>query len=217
MNTSSHSRRPMLPLALVVHQEFVAHDAHELLNLLFCQRFRHQPIFFVANRCDLDASCIHRFCISTCCALPKPLRLTNHIVAEASKCRFDPHDIPMSFVMLSIPSPSVAVCGGSARSRRKTAIRLAASRSIQKGSATSHDDPSRHGSPPQSASEYASNSSLCCQRNQYLALGLPTRYRPILLTRSTSRMVDHRVAQSPSLAFILPLHGTRCRGVIRSI
>ena len=50
-------------------------------------------------------------------------------------------------------------------------------------------------SPPQSASEYASSSPLCCQRNQHLALGFPTRYRPILLTRSMSRIVGFAIAQ----------------------
>ena len=40
--SQSEVGRPILPLALVVLQEFLAHDAHELLNLLFCQRFRHQ-------------------------------------------------------------------------------------------------------------------------------------------------------------------------------
>ena len=50
-------------------------------------------------------------------------------------------------------------------------------------------------SPPQSASEYAHSSPLCCQRNQHLALGFPTRYRPILLTRSTSGMVGLAIAQ----------------------
>ena len=42
VNTSSRSHQPILPRAPVVLQEFVAHDAHELLNLLFCQRFRYQ-------------------------------------------------------------------------------------------------------------------------------------------------------------------------------
>ena len=62
--------------------------------------------FFVMNRPDLEASCIHKFYMSTCFSLPSPLRLTKHIVAEASKCRFfSPHDIPKSFATLWIPSP----------------------------------------------------------------------------------------------------------------
>ena len=50
-------------------------------------------------------------------------------------------------------------------------------------------------SPPQSASEYASSSPLCCQRNQNLALGFPTRYLPNLLTRSMSRTDSFVIAQ----------------------
>ena len=66
------------------------------------------PTVFVMNRPDLEASCIHRCCMSTCFALPSPLRLTKHIVAEASRCRFSPHDIPKSFATLWILSPSDA-------------------------------------------------------------------------------------------------------------
>ena len=50
-------------------------------------------------------------------------------------------------------------------------------------------------SPLRSASEYASSSPLCCQRNQHLALDFPTRYRPILLTRSMWRIVGFDIAQ----------------------
>ena len=64
---------------------------------------------------------------------------------------------------------------------------------------TSLHDPSRHGPPgsliASSASEYASGSPLCCQRNQHLALGFPTRYRPILVTRSMSRTGELAIAQ----------------------
>ena len=49
--------------------------------------------------------------------------------------------------------------------------------------------------PPQSASEHASSSPLCCQRNQHLAHGFPTRYRPILLTRSMLRIAGFAIAQ----------------------
>ena len=65
--------------------------------------------FFVTNLSDLDASCIHRFCMPTCFALPNPLRLTKHIIAEASSCRLSPHDISKSFATLWIPRPSNAV------------------------------------------------------------------------------------------------------------
>ena len=71
--------------------------------------FTFVPTVSATNRPALQASCVHRFCISTCFVLPRPLRLTRHIVCEASKCRFNPHDIPMSFAMLRIPSPSDAV------------------------------------------------------------------------------------------------------------
>ena len=64
---------------------------------------------FVANQPDLEASCIQRFCMSTCFALPSPLRLTRHTVAEASKCRISLHDIHTSFATLWILSPSEAV------------------------------------------------------------------------------------------------------------
>ena len=67
------------------------------------------PTFFATNLPDLDASCIHRFCMSTCFALPNLLRLTKHIIAEASRCRFSPHNMPRSFATLRIPSPSDAV------------------------------------------------------------------------------------------------------------
>ena len=51
--------------------------------------------FFVANGPDLEASCIQRFCMSTSFALPSPLRLTRHIVAEAySVCRIFPSPSP---------------------------------------------------------------------------------------------------------------------------
>ena len=53
--------------------------------------FTFVPIFFVANRSDLDASCIHRLCMS--------LRLTRLNVAEASRCKFSRHVIPKSFAM----------------------------------------------------------------------------------------------------------------------
>ena len=56
--------------------------------------FTFVPTFFVTNRPDLETSCIHRFCMSTCFALPSPPRLTKYTVAEASRCRFSPHDIP---------------------------------------------------------------------------------------------------------------------------
>ena len=45
---------------------------------------RDEPFF------GLEACCIHKFCMSTCFALPRPLQLTKHIVAVASRCRFKP-------------------------------------------------------------------------------------------------------------------------------
>ena len=47
-------------------------------------------------------------------------------------------------------------------------------------------------SPPQSASEEASTSPICCQ---HFALGLPTRYLPILLTHSMSRIDGFAITQ----------------------
>ena len=140
--------------------------------------------------------CTHRFCMSTCFAFPRPLRLTRHIVAEASRCRFNSHDIPMSFAMLWIPSPSDAVLTAaysslSAEDSDTTCCFLVhVLRQCPPLMMTPADTDLRVIlSPPQSASEYASSSPLCCQRNQHLALGFPTRCRPILLTRSMSRMV----------------------------
>ena len=73
---------------------------------------RRRSNFFVVNRPDFEASCIQRVCMSTCFALPSPLRLTKHVVAEASRCRFSLHDIPRSFATLWIPSPSDGVLTG---------------------------------------------------------------------------------------------------------
>ena len=42
-------------------------------------------------------------------------------------------------------------------------------------------------SPHQSASEYASNPPICCQRNRHTPLGIPARYLLIPFTRSMSR------------------------------
>ena len=52
--------------------------------------------FLVMNSSDLNASCIHKRCTFTCFALPNPLQLTMHIVADASKCRLSWHTIPRS-------------------------------------------------------------------------------------------------------------------------
>ena len=66
--------------------------------VIMSARFTLVSTFFVVNRPDLEASCIQSFCMSTCFALPSPLRLIRHIPAEASKCRF-------SLQMFPGPSP----------------------------------------------------------------------------------------------------------------
>ena len=53
--------------------------------------FTCEPPFFMTNFSDLDASCTHKCCTFTCFALPKPRRLTKHIVADASSCSFSLH------------------------------------------------------------------------------------------------------------------------------
>ena len=64
------------------------------------------PTFFVTNLSDLDASYIHLCCTFTCFALPNPLLLTRHLVADASKCRFSLHTLPRSFAELVLPMRS---------------------------------------------------------------------------------------------------------------
>ena len=117
LRTSESLRRRWLTFRcarFIVH-ELVAHEAHELFNSCLRHRLRHEVFrsllvfFFVVNRPDLEASCIQRFCLSTCFALPSPLRLARHIVAKASRCRFSLHDSPRSFATLWLPSPSDAV------------------------------------------------------------------------------------------------------------
>ena len=124
-------------------QGCVAHHAHELLNLLFCQRFRHQVgrVHIRTNFLDLDASCIHRLCMSTCFALPRPLRLTTLNVAEASICRFSAEDSATTCCFLV---HTVRQCPPLMMTPADTELRVALS-------------------PPQSASEYAYSPPLCCQ------------------------------------------------------
>ena len=165
------------------------------------------PTFFVTNLPDLDASCIHRFCMSTCFALPSPLRLTKPIVAEASKCRLSPHNIPRSFATLWTPSPADAVLTAaysslSAEDSDTTCCFLV--HTLRQCPPLMMTPPATDLrvalSPPQSASEYASSSPLCCQRNPHFALGLPARYLPILLTPSESRTVGLAIAQHTYIA-----------------
>ena len=217
----------------------------------------------MTNRPALEASCIHRLCISTCFALPRPLRLTRHIVADASRCRFNPHDIPMSFVMLWIPNPSDAALDSGVQltiSRGQRHDLLFLGPHLEAVSA-SHDDPSRHG-PPGSLVASPVSVRICLQ----LATLLPTepaprsrppdevssdpldvhvahgrpRHRTTHLHRSILEIwsilrqsvpvvtfvnvvpvvfsLDVSLSSSVlTLAFILPLRGTRCRGVIRSL
>ena len=56
--------------------------------------------FFVTNLLDLKVSCIHKCCMSTCFNLSNPLRLIKHTVVMTSRCRFNPHTMPRSFVTL---------------------------------------------------------------------------------------------------------------------
>ena len=80
----------------VLHHEFTAHDFQQLPDFRSVA-FTFAPTFFVTNLLDLESSRIHRFCVSTCFALRNPLLLTKHIVAVASRCRFNPHTMPKSF------------------------------------------------------------------------------------------------------------------------
>ena len=53
-----------------------------------------------SSRTCHGASYIHQFCMSTCFALPNPLRLTRHIATVESRCRFNPHTVSKSFSTL---------------------------------------------------------------------------------------------------------------------
>ena len=111
-------------------------------------------------------------------------------------------DTPKTFATLWIPSPSDAVftAAYSSLSAEDSATTCCfwvhTLRQCAPLMMTLADtDPRVTLSPLQSASEYASSSPLCCQRNQHLALGFPMKYRPILLTRSISRIVGFAKAQ----------------------
>ena len=71
--------------------------------------FKLVPCFFVTKFPDFEASCIHKICIPTCFAFPSPPQFTQHVIAAASRCRFNPHTIPKSFAPLWISRPSDAV------------------------------------------------------------------------------------------------------------
>ena len=70
------------------HHEPVAHRLRQLLDSGSSvgassssqQSSLDLPTFVVTKFPDLDASCVHRFCMSTCFALPSPLRLSKHSV-----------------------------------------------------------------------------------------------------------------------------------------
>ena len=106
-----------------------------------------------------------------------------------------PHTIPKSFATLWIPMPSDAVLATaysslSAVDSDTTSCFLV--QNLQTISTSLMITPAGTDrrvdlSPPQSASEYASSSPRCCQRNRHSARGFTTRYLPsILLTRSMS-------------------------------
>ena len=94
-------------LQILVHK-CVAHDVHELLDFRSWHRFRHQvrgvhvrthllrDELFLAWRLFVSTSSACRRVF----ALLRSLRLTKHIVAVASRCRFKPHAMPRSFVTL---------------------------------------------------------------------------------------------------------------------
>ena len=116
-----HCRLPFRRACHGAH-ELVSHKAHELFNPCLRNRLRHQVCRIHARVNHLRGEPIQRFCMSTCFAFPSPLRLTRHIVAEASRCRFSlyidqAHRCrgiqvqiqPKSFATLWIPSPSDAV------------------------------------------------------------------------------------------------------------
>ena len=127
-------------------------------------------------------------------------------IDQAHRCRgiqFSLHDIPRSFATLWIPSPSDAVLTAaysslSADDNATTCCFLVHTLRQRLPLMMTPAETDRRGalSPPQSASESASKSPLCCQRNQHFALGLPTKYLPILLTHSLAFIPPCRIAWS---------------------
>ena len=111
MNTSSRSRRQIHDRTLVL-QEFVANDAHELLNLLFCQRFRHK-----VGKVHIRANFLRGKSIRLGCLLhPQALHVSQRAslwarlnVVEASRCRFSRHVVSRSFATLLIRKPSDSI------------------------------------------------------------------------------------------------------------
>ena len=95
-------------LTFVLLRRSVAHDGHKPFNVRSRQWFHHQVSKVHVRRHFLRA-CIHKFCMSTCFALPSPPRLTKHIVAKASRCRFSPHAILKSSATLWIPAVSWSI------------------------------------------------------------------------------------------------------------
>ena len=144
--------------------ELVSHEAHELFNSCLRNPLRH-----LVSR---------GFALSTCFALPQ-----SPAIDQAHRCRgiqvqIQSADILRFLATLWIPSPSVAVL---------TAAHLHTLRQWLPLMMTPAETDRRVAlSPPQSASSRPPKSLLCSQRNQHFALGLPTRYLPILLTHSIS-------------------------------
>ena len=72
-----------------------------LNNTVFCPGFvikspgfTFVPTLIVTNLFGLEAPRVHKFCMSTRFALPSPQGLAKHVVAVASRCRFNAHATP---------------------------------------------------------------------------------------------------------------------------
>ena len=140
------------------------------------------PTFFVTNLPDLDASCIHRFCMSTCFALPSPLRLTQstsllrHPGVDSAHT-ISPSPLPRSgsraLLVQFLTAWQLTLSG------RRHLLFLGPY--LEHSVRQTHDDPglTRIGRVAncrffQSTSEYASSSPLCCKQNQHCRSRLPS-------------------------------------------
>ena len=92
---------------LVAHEKFMSCSIFGLgiRFVIKSEGVTLMPTFFVTIFSNWMSHAFTVFRMSTCFALPKPLRLTKHIVGEASRCRFSSHAIPRSFVTFWIFSP----------------------------------------------------------------------------------------------------------------
>ena len=128
---------------------------------------------------------------------------TRHVVAVASRRSFNPHTMSRSFPTLRIPNTPLT------RFWLRRAVHF--QQWTRTPPAASRSNSFKHCPPlmitpaatdrrvtlsrPQSASEYASRSPTCCQWNKHSVCGFPTRYLPILLTRSRLDADGFAIAQ----------------------